>query len=699
MAMESYTVEARLKSVDTLGPSLLKISALFEKIGKQVIGLNSEVGLLGRSNGLAMTIAKAHQLSGALSSAGAAAKELKGLTLGGMTRSFEASISRAKELEGVMERIGRNQLGGTRGGSGGPGGRQGGINAAIGEVQAGIFSAGFIASPVISAIKQAAELNTQMVGIDAIRPMDEKTMAGLRAAIFKAASPTVFSNVDVGGMAKLLATSTSLSVPEIDKILPVMAQFADTQSLFKGVPWQTSVKGAIDLAHQAQLYTPEQLRPFLDKVTRASILTGGSTPNLTNALKYFGPTAKAGLGMSDDSVIAAVALMDRLGVSGSRGGTSLLAGLTRSVPGVFGSGLLTGKSMRALHDMNLVDKDGKALVFDKEGKFDLPALMTRLVQFHDKLFASMPPEKARQEMMRDLQQGFGTNGARTIGLLMSDAALEQWRIITENMAKLPGTSEVQNKFANEATMQKFKTAQTNFNSLMAEIGDALLPDVNHQLDRFNHLIPDLTVLVRENHPAVRALAEALLGLSAAVAFSGVVKGLEVAFYGLQKSMAFAGLIEAGMGAKAAAPVVAGSLLSGGPTAIAALTALAIYKKATETTAERDEAATAAAAGWDASGPGAPSAEYPMDRFGSGRRFANLPPNYLRRQPGDDGTIETNALLRLILQQLGKPIPAVIDGNYLNRYFQQENNFSYGGPRMGPSVLDPWAYYPNPGSVR
>ncbi|MEI9982614.1 MAG: hypothetical protein WDN69_05030 [Aliidongia sp.] len=114
----------------------------------------------------------------------------------------------------------------------------------------------------------------------------------------------------------------------------------------------------IKLAHNAQHFEPGDLAKYADTLTRASMFIPDATSALGNALKYSGAVMKNELGMSDKDVILANALANRLGFSGTRGGTNLVNALSRTIPGVFGSGLLTGKSGEALHAMGMADNKG-----------------------------------------------------------------------------------------------------------------------------------------------------------------------------------------------------------------------------------------------------------------------------------------------------------------------------------------------------
>jgi hypothetical protein len=122
----------------------------------------------------------------------------------------------------------------------------------------------------------------------------------------------------------------------------------------KETPYSSSVVDAVKMMHLAQKYSPSNVEPYFDAITKASFMMPGGVGELRSALSYYQPMGKAALGVDDQNSIMLVALLSRLGLSGSRGGTNLLAAMTRTIPGVFGSGLLKGKSHEALADMGLL---------------------------------------------------------------------------------------------------------------------------------------------------------------------------------------------------------------------------------------------------------------------------------------------------------------------------------------------------------
>lgn len=353
-----------------------------------------------------------------------------------------------------------------------------------------------------AAVSSAAELQRQMIGIQAVTRGSVGEMTRLEAAIMKVTGVTTFSNVQVAQMAKTLATSNKLTVSQITDLIPVFAKFADAQYVLKGLPPQQAVVEAVRLAHTAQHYTPAELTKYLDLLTRASLITPGSLTEVGHALKYSQGVGKTALGISDEQMVLLTALLNRLGFAGSRGGTNLIAAMTRTIPGVFGSGLLRGKSAEALKAMGFTDAEGRSTIFEG-GKFSVEKWMMQLSTYLGREFTAKSEALARQDIMKNFQHAFGVQGGRIAALLSSPAALEQMKSLLVEFGNLPGNVEIQKKFADESVWQKAINAQTNMKSILTLLGEKTLPEVGTGLSFFNEKLAQLIEYLSKGGPEVQ----------------------------------------------------------------------------------------------------------------------------------------------------------------------------------------------------
>jgi hypothetical protein len=388
-----------------------------------------------------------------------------------------------------------------------------------------------MAAPIVYAVTKAAELQKQLIAVQIATRGTTKEMVDMRRGIESIASQTIFSNIDVAKMGKLVATGTGLGATDVSKLLPAYAKFADVQYLMKGTNYDASVKDAIRLAHTAQHYSPDALNKYLDLLTKASMIVPGSLGEVGHALKYSQGIGKTALGIDDESMVLLTSLLNRLGFAGSRGGTNLIAAMTRTIPGIFGSGLLTGKSGIALNAMGMVGADGKSKFF-KNGKFDSFSWMGGLSEYVQREFASNPEAIARQKIMTNFQHAFGTQGSRVASLLSDPKALEQLRTIGEAFRGYGGVDSMQEKFANESVSQKMFNAKTNFQSALTEIGYTLLPMAATGLTKLNRSLQGLIAWVTENPGKVKAMAIAFSALSGLLMAGGLINLAAAGFRGL-----------------------------------------------------------------------------------------------------------------------------------------------------------------------
>lgn len=417
------------------------------------------------------------------------------------------------------------------------------VNAIKDTMKGGAFMAAggaAIAAPFIYAIDKAAELQKQLIGVQIATRGTTAEMDAMRRSIEGIAGQTVFSNVEVARIAKMISTGTTFSASQVAGMLPAYTRFADVQMMMKGTGYQESVPELLRLAHTAQKYTPEAIAKYADLLTKASFVVPGGLGEIGNALKYSQGVGKQVLGVDDDSMVLTVALLNQMGLKGSRGGTNLIAAMTRTIPGIFGSGLLKGKSNEALRAMGMVDAQGHSTVFNAQGNFDTFMWLGRLSEYTTRAMATMPAALARQQIMTNMQHAFGTQGARVASLLANPQAIELLNLIGARFAKAGGVEEIQGRFANEAVAQQWMNAKTNFVSAMTELGMTLLPLASRALKGLNTELQGLIRWITENQGKTKALAYGFLTLSGAMAIGGTLTMLSAGFRGLGLVMGTAG---------------------------------------------------------------------------------------------------------------------------------------------------------------
>lgn len=405
-----------------------------------------------------------------------------------------------------------------------------------------------IGAPLLYAIDKAAQLQKQLIAVQIATRSTTADMNAMRGAIEGIASQTVFSNIDVAKQAKLIATGTGLNAAQVQGVLPAYAKYADVQLLMKGSSYEQSISDAIKAAHGAGHYDAASLTSYLDKLNKASLVIPGSTSEIVKGLAYFQQVSKNVLGMDDDNSILGIALMNRLGSAGTRGGTQLSAALTRSIPGIFGSGLLKGKSQEALGAMGMVDPQGHAKVFTN-GKFDMFKWMGLTADYVSREMATHPEAIARQDIMKNFQHAYGTIGSRPTAMLGTQQAIAAWTDLSSQFSQYGGFEAMQKQFADDSVAQKWMNAQTNFTSAMTELGFTLLPTATTALKQLNTYMGTLITWMTKNPGKVGEYATNIGKLAIALGGLGVVSVVTSGVTGLVTAL---GLLRIALGATAAA---------------------------------------------------------------------------------------------------------------------------------------------------
>jgi TP901 family phage tail tape measure protein len=387
-------------------------------------------------------------------------------------------------------------------------------------LKVGIGVAGFFGY----AITKAAELQKVMISIQESIGGTTQQMDAMRASIEKSASTTMFSVSDVANMALTIAKSNTFNAAQTASVLPAYSKFADVQYLLNNTPYQTSVSEGVKLAHLAGYYGPKELTDFLDVLTKATLVSPGHLTEIGTALKYSLPTARAALGITPEQMVMMTALASQMGFSGSRGGTNVIDAMIRTVPGIFGSGLLEGKSNEALRAMGLTDSKGHSKLFTN-GNFDFIKWIEGLSAYVNKEMATHPKDIAYQDILINFQHAFGAQGRRFAALLTTPQALQQWKAIGEKFQRLSDLGSIQDDFVNNSVAQQWKTAVTNFQTFFIELGYNLLPLATSVLKRLNNELNILIPWMRKHRELVKELTESMIAFSAVLGVTGLLMAI------------------------------------------------------------------------------------------------------------------------------------------------------------------------------
>lgn len=466
---EAYTVAVKVALVDNVSSGLLGLSDIFKKLNLQIDRLQRRLEKLK------------------LSTAG----------LGDQNFIDGAIIPGAVVGSGIRRTKGRDFTTGTLFGM-----------------------AGAIGAPLGYAITKAAELQQHMVGIQIATHATNAEMDKMRVSIEASSVPTKFSALQMAAVAQKVATSNSFTASQLSGLMPSIAKFVDVQSLLKGTSPMDSAVNAVQIMHLAQKYSPAQAEAYFNEITKVSLMMPGGVGELRSGLSYFQPVAKEAFGIDDQHSLMLVALASRLGLKGSRGGTNLLAAVTRTIPGIFGSGLLHGKSHDALNDMGFIDKNGHSK-FMVNGKFNVDKWVMGLSSFVASAIAK-DPLHGRERVAIDMQHAFGTQGSKVAALFSSPAAIAQLVSMNYDFNQLANMGVIQDTFVKKSVSQQFQSSLTNLQNIFIELGYNLLPLTLRVLKNVNHELGIFIPWMRAHKTEITELSKDFIKLGASLALAGVV---------------------------------------------------------------------------------------------------------------------------------------------------------------------------------
>jgi hypothetical protein len=482
-------------------------------------------------------------------------------------------------------------------------------DAAMG-LQMDLMVARMLADPAIKALGLAGEMQARLLVIKAFNPgTTDADMALMRKSAEDASKNTQFSALDESKILQTIISDTGFTPKQATDLLPIFSNYADVQFLAKGAAFETSIKDAIGAAHNAHHFEPEELSHFLDSLNKASMLIPEATTALVNAQKYDGALLKNEFHMTDEQVMLFNALADRAGFTGTRGGTNLANAIQRTTPGLFGSGLLKGKSAEALRHMGLVDNSGHSTIY-KNGQVDLGLLLEQISKYTSGEFKKNKdhPELAEQDIAVTFRHAFGASD-KLIAALSTPETMENLHQMGDQYDHMAGVNSIQKTFADDSMMQNFRTATTNVDNVFIELGNTVLPQANAALKIFNSNITALNDWISSHKIAGPAVVDTTLfggAALAAVAIAGFGKKVMTAgFEALGGKWLYNKAFPKAPVADAIAPAAEAVGTAGGAATAAERTAAAaraqaeaLFKPAAPAPAVADAVAPAAAdAGW------------------------------------------------------------------------------------------------------
>jgi hypothetical protein len=428
-----------------------------------------------------------------------------------------------------------------------------------------------LASPLISATKSAMELETAMGRVKMATGASNSQMAELNKTLTTTANQTaIFSKPKLAQFAAEMYAGGIRSMGQINSMLPAFAKAADVLKITSGgkIGPEQTIHSLTALSHQFGRYSAEEMRPIIETAVAMSKSLPGGMKTLAGMGSYVNIMGNRALGIDPVQLMAAQAAVAQTsgGTGTGRGalsGANLANFLKRSMPGVFGSGLLSGKSAWAAATIGLGDSTGASTAM-KNGKLDLELLQQKISKFEGMTVqdiaktalahVGMLGKKAGEEIpLLKKALALGEKGvsksqlitqlfqdvygsASTIAMLMGEKkflGVEQNLANSARDAIKNGGIEAMQAKAMEMLEPQLMRLQTNLGTLGSTIGTQLIPVITPIVKTLGDIVDKATEFASANPKIVQAASGLLAVASGALILGGAANIAAAGFIGLK----------------------------------------------------------------------------------------------------------------------------------------------------------------------
>jgi hypothetical protein len=264
------------------------------------------------------------------------------------------------------------------------------LNTIHATFNSGLIMAGggiALALPLVAATKAAMDLQTALGRVQIATGASNAQMQQLNDTLTQTANVTgIFSKPTLAQFAADMYASGIARMDQINALLPLFAKGADVMKILSHgkITPEEAAHTFSALAHQFGRYDPEAMRPIVEAAAAIAPALPGGLKTLKGMGSYVNILGNRTLGIDPVELMTLEAAIAQTsgGTGTGRGGLSganLIGALKRSMPGVFGAGLLKGKSAFSAEVIGLA-QGGVSTVF-KDNKLSLDKLIDVLSQF------------------------------------------------------------------------------------------------------------------------------------------------------------------------------------------------------------------------------------------------------------------------------------------------------------------------------
>ncbi|HEY9755408.1 MAG TPA: phage tail tape measure protein [Oculatellaceae cyanobacterium] len=429
-----------------------------------------------------------------------------------------------------------------------------------------MFAGGLaMAAPLVSATHAAMELQTALGRVQIATGASNAQMQTLNDTLTKTANATgIFSKPTLAGFAADMYSTGITRMDQLNKMLPLFAKGADLMKILTQgkINPEEAAHTFVAMAHQFGRYDEKSMRPIVEAAVAMAPALPGGLKTLKGMGSYVNVMGNRLMGVDPVQLMSLQAAIAQ--TSGGQGtgrgamsGANLINALKRSMPGIFGSGLLTGQSAFSAEVMGLA-KGGVSTIF-KNQKLDLGLLINRLSSFegqsgttiaqtmlkHVDMLGKKAPEWTKylhnflkdpqapkaQLITRLMQSQFGSAG--TIAQLFGDEKFMTMLKGIQDRIKASKGIEAMQEQAMEMLEPQIMRMKTNWTTLASTIGQQMIPTLTKVVRSIGDVLDAANNFAAKNPKVVQGLVGLTAGMSGLLMLGGIGTMLKSAFMGLQ----------------------------------------------------------------------------------------------------------------------------------------------------------------------
>ena len=334
---------------------------------------------------------------------------------------------------------------------------------------AALIGAGLVADSVF----EAGKFQQILLSIKNETGASKSQMTKFSDAAYRIGAQNGMSANEAGEILRTISrlTAGQFSTNRMIQVAPMVAKYASLVHFNRpDIGVEEAAKTGIQTAHLFRAYTPEALKPLLDKTYRLSGLMAEKPDAALRQMSYYEPLFKAAH-VSDETSLAMMALLDRAGFRNKVGTNVRALALESFGPLQVTQSAQAGKA-RLLENMGLLDKRGQFAWNAKDGGVNYFGELGAISKWAATQARDHVP---MSKVIAELTGALGKQGA-TVGALFLD---KQMPDILDGITKYLRDKNVgldaAEKNRNSGFDYQFVAAGKDFQSLMTELGTSALP--------------------------------------------------------------------------------------------------------------------------------------------------------------------------------------------------------------------------------